>query len=361
MSDILPISNRQLVCMEDACRCLAEAKSIDEVSAIRDQAEAMKHYYVARNYGLAAINDAAEIKVRSERRLGELLADMPKNPGGRSTCDTLSQVGVERHESSRWQRIASIPEMIFESHIAEVRSKNQELTTAGLLKLAKNLQQPGKQTSPPLADGCTVEDLQQLINNGESFGTLYIDPPWSYSNQATRASTDNHYQTMTVEQIAALPVGQLAADYSHLHLWTTNAFLRDSFDLIDAWGFTYQGIFVWCKPQIGIGNCWRVSHEFLMLAIRGEPRRFAVHNLRSWAALERDKHSAKPGLVRTWIEQASPGPYLELFARIPVNGWTTWGNEIPRDKMTSDKEVQREMYGAAPYENPSLFTPSEAV
>ena len=180
---------------------------------------------------------------------------------------------------------------------------------------------------------CTVEDLDALPKH--HFGTIYADPPWLYGNQGTRGSTENHYGGLTVEEIAALPVRQRAAENAHLHLWTTNAFLFESRTIMEAWGFTYKSCFVWVKPQMGMGNYWRVSHEFLLFGIRGNAP-FGDRGLMSWLEAERGKHSAKPDQVRSLIERASPGPYLELFGRRAVHGWAVWGNEVERDLLTAD-------------------------
>lgn len=177
-------------------------------------------------------------------------------------------------------------------------------------------------------DYCTVLDLEKL--EGRTFSTIYADPPWQYGNQATRASTDDHYQTLTVDEIAALPVAALVAPNAHLHLWTTNGFLFESRRVLEAWGFEYKSCFVWCKPQFGLGNYWRVAHEFLLLGVRGSLP-FRDQSLRSWGEYDRDRHSSKPEQVRLLIEKASPGPYLELFGRLPVLGWTVWGNQIERN------------------------------
>ncbi len=207
---------------------------------------------------------------------------------------------------------------------------------------AKSVHQALRKTAPatesPAQTGCVITDLAAAVALNRKYGTIYADPPWQYGNQATRAATDNHYPTMTIEQLCALPVAQLAADCCHLHLWTTNAFLFECPRLLEAWGFTYQGVFVWCKNQIGIGNCWRVSHEFLLLAIKGEPRRFAAHDLPSWWASDRGEHSAKPEAVRGMIERASPGPRLELFARNKSEGWDVWGNDISTGLFTQHIE-----------------------
>lgn len=189
-------------------------------------------------------------------------------------------------------------------------------------------------------DTCTVDDLTSLADAGQKFGTIYADPPWKYGNQATRASTDNHYSTMTVDEICALPIEALAADRAHLHLWTTNAFLFDAKRVIEAWGFEYRSCFVWCKPQMGIGNYWRVSHEFLLLGIRGDAVTFTDKTLMSWQSLDRGQHSKKPEAVRQKIEAACPAltPRLELFARVASHGWSAWGNEVEGDLLTIDAQ-----------------------
>ncbi|MCA9201250.1 MAG: hypothetical protein KDA87_27100, partial [Planctomycetales bacterium] len=85
----------------------------------------------------------------------------------------------------------------------------------------------------------------------------------SYDNKAARGAADKHYATMSLEEICRLPVTQLVTENAHLHLWTTNGFLREAFDVIEAWGFDFKSCLVWIKPQLGMGNYWRVSHEFL--------------------------------------------------------------------------------------------------
>lgn len=179
-------------------------------------------------------------------------------------------------------------------------------------------------------DTCTVMDLHRLVERGTKFGTVYADPPWIYDNQATRAATGNHYGGLTVDELCELPVADLVSDDAHLHLWTTNAFLFDCPRIFDAWGFEFRSSFVWVKPQMGIGNYWRNSHEFLLTGIRGSAKRFNDRALKSWLECDRSRHSEKPFIVRDYIRRASPGPYLEMFARTPADGWTCWGNEIER-------------------------------
>lgn len=182
-----------------------------------------------------------------------------------------------------------------------------------------------------------ITDLNELVSAGAKFGAIYADPPWSYDNKATRsavAGTQERHRdcayksTMTVDEICAEPVGALAEERSHLHLWTTNAFLFDAKRVMDAWGFEYKSCFVWAKTQMGIGNYWRVSHEFMLLGVRGGLR-FADKSLKSWAEFPRTKHSRKPREVRDMVERASPGPYLEMYGREALDApWTVYGNEV---------------------------------
>jgi N6-adenosine-specific RNA methylase IME4 len=136
---------------------------------------------------------------------------------------------------------------------------------------------------------------------------------------------------MTLDAIRNEPVKQLAAQQAHLHLWTTNAFLPEAFGVIQAWGFQYKSCLIWIKPQLGMGNYWRVSHEFLLLGVRGGLP-FRDRTCRSWLSAQRTVHSRKPFAFRALIERVSPGPYLELYGREehPNTAWTVYGNQVER-------------------------------
>lgn len=197
-----------------------------------------------------------------------------------------------------------------------------------------------EKTAPEVAgeDGCTTADLNTLVSRGLKFGTIYADPPWRYSNQATRAATNNHYKPekdsgeydMSIEQLCELPVKDFSADRAHLWLWTTNAFLFECPRLFAAWGFEFKSSYVWVKPQMGIGNYLRNSHELLLLAVRGGLTG-AAKDVKSWGEFDRAAHSAKPEQIRSQVvEKLSPGPRLELFGRKVVPEWVVWGNQITR-------------------------------
>jgi N6-adenosine-specific RNA methylase IME4 len=326
--------SRQLALLSTAKTALAEANTIAEVKTIRDKAEAIRLYAKAQGDCLEIQNYAAEVKIRAERKAGELLAEIPKNGGARDgkrgsiAEPRLAEIGVTKKQSHRWQAVASVPEEKFERHIEQTKKADGELTTASVLTLAKTVRNAARNASHTVGVESVVQ-LESLISEGKKFGCIYADPPWRYGNQGTRAATDNHYPTMSPEEIAALPIEQLAAENAHLHLWTTNAFLFDCQRIIEAWGFTYKSCFVWVKSQMGIGNYWRVSHEFMLLAVRGDCP-FLDRSQMSWMEIPRSSHSAKPDKIREAVEKVSPGPRLELFGRSIVKGWTVWGNQIER-------------------------------
>lgn len=313
---------------------LAAATTIQEVKQIRDKAEALRTYQRQAGLGLEAQNLCAEIKLRAERRAGELLSETPRAERGRpvktlhaaTILPRLKDLGIERTEAHRWQAIASVSETRLERHIAQTKAANRELTSAGVLAIAKTERKRGKhERTKAMPD--TVANLSRLIDDGAKFSCIYADPPWQYGNQSTRSATDNEYGTMPIGSICALPISQLASPSSHLHIWTTSSFLRETFAVIDAWGFEYKSSFVWTKPQFGIGNYWRLSHEFLLTAIRGKCP-FLSHDVKSWITHDRLEHSQKPEAIRKLIERVSPSPRLELFARRSCEGWTVWGNEV---------------------------------
>ncbi len=183
--------------------------------------------------------------------------------------------------------------------------------------------------------GCTVNDLGKLLHTGLRFACIYADPPWRFDNTVSRGAAESHYPTLSLEEIAALPVSALVTENAHLHLWVPSSFLFEARSIIEAWGFSYKSSFVWVKPDLGCGNYWRVSHEFLLLGVRGSLR-FQDSGQPSWLCQERTRHSAKPEKIRRLIEKASPGPYLELFGRAVVENWVVFGNQIERSLFDFD-------------------------
>lgn len=189
------------------------------------------------------------------------------------------------------------------------------------------------------------------------YRTIVADPPWDHSDGTGTTlgigdtikrprpggaiSTGLPYSTMALSDIKALPVSGLAATDAHLYLWTTNRYVRQVWDVAEAWGFSGVRVLVWCKAPFGlkVGGAWPSTAEFCLFARRGSlaatrqaasqwfelPRRIAAP-VRAGQS-RNGRHSEKPEAFLDLVEMVSPGPYLELFARRNRLGWDTWGNE----------------------------------
>jgi N6-adenosine-specific RNA methylase IME4 len=209
--------------------------------------------------------------------------------------------------------------------LTELRAEHGEAVTAALIHQAvgkrlrrkRKLEQIaslGKQDPPGLPAG--------------RYRTLVADPPWRYDAFATKASANLQYPTMYPEEVAGLEVATLAEDDAHLWLWTTNALMEEAHRVVRAWGFKPATILTWCKPGPGVGNYLRNNTEHAILATRGQPLTPRDKPLSSWYEWSRARHSEKPEAFYALVEQVSPGPYLELFARRPRENWSCWGNEV---------------------------------
>lgn len=161
---------------------------------------------------------------------------------------------------------------------------------------------------------------------------IYADPPWRYENPpigASNRSIENHYPTMTLDEICALPVKDLAWDDALLYLWATAPKLAECMRVVDAWGFEYRTNLVWDKEIIGMGYHARNQHEILLVAKRGEiPPPPAGKQPSSVYRERRGEHSAKPVFFYEMIEAAYPQlRKIELFQRTARPGWDGWGNQ----------------------------------
>lgn len=174
--------------------------------------------------------------------------------------------------------------------------------------------------------------MSQIILPNGPFGTILVDPPWRFSDANTRGAADDHYRTMSAREIMRMPVEDIAAENSHLFLWSTAAHLQSALEIMEAWGYSYKQNLVWVKAkdgrlQMGLGHYFRHAHELCLFGTKGRAPALD-HSQKTVFWAERQEHSRKPDHLYSMIEQVSPGPYCELFARRPREGWTAWGNEL---------------------------------
>lgn len=204
------------------------------------------------------------------------------------------------------------------------------------------------------------------------YRTIVADPPWPITAMRNaKVKAGDHYPTMTLEQIRALPVSDVADAAAHLYLWAVLPLMAEAYEVVTAWGFHADTVLTWCKPGPGIGGGYRGNTEHLIVARRGlsfmnptcehcggrargarkcgcvnpdwRYRRqplpdgqtmmlpFRGTASGTWYVAPRGRHSEKPELFMDLIESMSPGPYLELFARRQRLGWDSWGNECRKD------------------------------
>ena len=184
----------------------------------------------------------------------------------------------------------------------------------------------------------SVEEFAESTNG--TFGTILADPPWRFSNRTGKVAPEyrrlHRYQSLPLDKIVRLPVSALSSEESHLYLWVPNALLREGLEVMKHWGFEYKTNLVWHKIRKdggpdgrGVGFYFRNVTELVLFGVCGstrtyQPGRRQVNIMRT----QKREHSRKPDEIYDIIENCSPGPYLELFARHGREGWVQWGDEL---------------------------------
>ena len=191
----------------------------------------------------------------------------------------------------------------------------------------------------------TAEDLREFAA-GRRFHTILADPPWRFQNRTGKVAPEHRrlarYQTLSLEEIAALPIAELAEEPAHLYLWVPNALLREGLAVMAVWGFAYKTTLVWHKVRKdggsdgrGVGFYFRNVTECVLFGVWGKGARTLAPRRRqtNLIATRKREHSRKPDELYPIIEACSRGPFLELFARGSRPGWASWGQEVDRPEM----------------------------
>lgn len=193
------------------------------------------------------------------------------------------------------------------------------------------------------------DNVAPLPTTEGGFQTIMADPPWRFQNRTGKVAPEHRrldrYSTMTLEDICSLPVADVAAANAHLYLWVPNALLPDGLKVMESWGFRYVSNIVWAKRRKdggpdgrGVGFYFRNVTEIILFGVRGSmrtlpPARRQVNMIET----RKREHSRKPDEQYPLIESCSPGPYLEMFARQAMPGWTAWGDESGTDSTPRGK------------------------
>ncbi len=163
------------------------------------------------------------------------------------------------------------------------------------------------------------------------YQTIVADPPWlERGGGKIKRGADKHYPLMKTPQIIETMLNANCwhpADDCHLYLWTTNNFLKDGLQVMEALGFRYVTMLTWVKDRMGLGYYFRGQTEPLLFGVKGKLKP-QVRNEPTVILAPRRKHSQKPDEAYRKIRAVSPGPRLDMFSRGYREGWDVWGNEV---------------------------------
>lgn len=196
----------------------------------------------------------------------------------------------------------------------------------------------------PVAENCSLADDLAAGLGSDTFGTILADPPWRFANRTGKVAPEHRrlsrYATLTLDEIAALPIADYAQERAHCYLWVPNALVPDGLFVLRSWGFEYKTNLIWHKVRKdgqsdgrGVGFYFRNVTEMILFGVRGKkartlgPGRSQVNLIAS----RKREHSRKPDEQYELIESCSWGPYLELFGRGTRHNWKTWGNQATAD------------------------------
>ena len=348
--DSVPQALAALARME---RQLDSAKTYEAILRIQREAKALN----------ILLGDVREVKERSQlvlalanRRIAQEINKINKASGrpakkrskvGTNKPSGRAATGIPKVSRSRLAKLLKITKEELKAIIRKLHESGKDATENAILAVLKEreIKASRKAFEDRRDKGGTVADLTALAESGQKFKVIYADPPWTfevYSGKGKQRSAERYYDTLTSDEIKALPVAQLADKDCALFLWGVCPDQPAALEVIRAWGFEYKTVgFVWVKTTAtaavvtldddglhwGMGYWTRSNVEPVLLATRGNPQRINkdVHQV---VIAPVGEHSEKPEEVRRRIERLLNGQYLELFARKPAPGWTTWGNEL---------------------------------
>jgi N6-adenosine-specific RNA methylase IME4 len=355
-----------------ARNALGEAVRVDAVKDIRDKAIALEVYaYQAKDAQLAG--DAAEIKKRAERRIGELMAEMrqadklakgARAPGvgrrGKTRVSekpalSLADQGVDKNLASRARKAAEMPGDQFEAEVIKTRALAVAATEGNksIIKAARAEQLREKKERREQREIELAQRICALPN--QKFGVVLEDFEWDFEVYSRETGMDrhaaNHYPTATTAHTAEEVIERtkdrfrVAAKDCALFMCVPIPFLAVGVHVLEGRGFRYVSNFTWEKDDKGTGYWIREKHEHVLIGVRGSvPCPAPGDQFNSVLKAARREHSQKPEIIYEVIEKYFPNvPKIELNARSGRAGWTSWGNEAPADDLSIPDFLRRSL------------------
>lgn len=330
--------------IDRAAKRLFEARSSAEVLEARAAAQAAHHYAKLVKASNETKADCVHMIVRAEMRMadevdraqekGEVRIQKDNQHVRTSDKHSLEDIGINRQRLNEWRTVRDAGEEVVSEVIQNALSEGRAPTNSEILKASKEIRAERAEISRDrrIKNIAEISKGNTELNTGQRYPIIYADPPWQYENPpmgGVNRSIENHYPTMTLEEICALPVSEIASDDCLLYLWATAPKLQECMSVIDAWGFSYRTCFVWVKDKIGMGYHARNQHELLLVAKKGEiPPPPTSARVSSVIKGKRTEHSKKPEEFYELIESMYPElPKIELFSRNKREGWKNWGNQ----------------------------------
>jgi N6-adenosine-specific RNA methylase IME4 len=350
MSKALATTSSALPSVERARALLAACAAPDEVQKIKAVAQAVATLH--RGQEIAC--DAGEIIVLADTRIAELEAEersTRRHGGARKQGN--SGVTLQKKKlvkEGRRAPLLRLPTGDRDRYFKQCRKALVPPTSLGAAALAKLPSELRAKALVRLGDAkahvpraigevkleakrALAEEIRSnpVVTPDGRYQVIVSDPPWKYDSRAedTTHRGKNLYPDMTVEEICKLPVESLAQDNCILWLWTTNAFMRDAYRCLDAWGFAEKTILTWDKEKLGLGDWLRNVTEHCILAVRGRPI-VSLTNQTTMIREARREHSRKPETFYALVEALCPGSKLEMFCRTVRPGWAAWGAETEK-------------------------------
>lgn len=307
----------------------------------------------------------AEALMDAEVRIGEILLAMPKASGKHenranqyasaksnttvtsSTQQTppppvqtkeeaVKKLGFDKIQVSRFQTLAKNKDIV-EQVKQEARENDDLATRTAVLQAVKAKQVEEKKEERIVKIEKQIEDINagKLPELQGKFSVVSVDPPWPYEGESEKVTTydpngrrvANPYPEMSIEAIKSIELPVL--DDSIVFLWTTHKFIKDAFDILQAWGFEYKATMVWDKEKIGMGAWLRMQCEFCLVGIKGKPY-WENTSYRDIIREPRREHSRKPDAFFEMVENITKGRRLEYFSREKRNNWEVFGNDTDK-------------------------------